>query len=145
MTWGPALLDTDTLSELARGHPAVVDRAQEYLEVHGRLTLGAVTVFERLRGYRDALRRRRPYERQLADFQALVGASIVLPIDAEVADVAATLWAGVGPRRRRALGDILVAATAAANGLALVTRNRRDFLPMLAVKGVSLRLTDWTR
>ena len=53
---GPVLLDTDTLSELGRGNPTVNARARAYLMEFGRLTISAVTVFECLRGYRDALR-----------------------------------------------------------------------------------------
>ncbi len=52
----PAVLDTDTLPELSRGNPHVSKRALEYLAGFGRLTITAVTVFERLRGYRVAIR-----------------------------------------------------------------------------------------
>ncbi len=44
MTGGPALLDSDTLSELSRGHAKVTARARAYLEEHGRLTLSSSTV-----------------------------------------------------------------------------------------------------
>lgn len=50
----PVLLDTDTLSELSRGNATVRARAQAYLAAFGRLTISSVTVFERLRGYREA-------------------------------------------------------------------------------------------
>ena len=43
MTGGPVLLDSDTLSELSRGHAKVTARARAYLEEHGRLTISAVT------------------------------------------------------------------------------------------------------
>src|SRR6266700_832635 len=56
----PVLLDSDTLSDLSRGHPIVTARATEYLERHGRLTVSAVSIFERLRGYRAALRLGKP-------------------------------------------------------------------------------------
>ena len=52
----PVLLDSDTLSELSRGQQAVVRKTKAYLEKNGRLTISAITVFERLRGYRDAIR-----------------------------------------------------------------------------------------
>ena len=145
MTEVPALLDSDTLSELSRGRGRVVDRTRRYLERHGRLTISAVTVFERLRGYRAALARGKPLEPQLRQFEGLVRLCIVLPVDEEVADVAATMWASLAVRVRRAVGDILIAATASARGLPLVTRNRRDFEPMSKIDGVELRLLDWTR
>jgi len=141
----PVLVDSDTLSELSRGHARVTERARAYVVSHGRLTLSAVTVFERLRGYRAALRLGKPFDAQLRQFEMLAGACIVLPVDVAVADRAATLWAHLGTRGRRALGDILIAATASAHGHALVTRNRRDFQPMLDVEGIELRLLDWTK
>lgn len=61
----PAVLDTDTLSELSRGNPHVSERALAYLADFGRLTITAVTVFERLRGYRVAIRDGKPLERQM--------------------------------------------------------------------------------
>ena len=46
-----AVIDTDTLSELMRGvNRSVVDRARQYREVHGRLTLTAVSVMEIVSG-----------------------------------------------------------------------------------------------
>ena len=61
----PVLLDTDTLSELSRGNTRVCERALAYLSRFGRLTITAITVFERLRGYRLAIRNGRPYQRQM--------------------------------------------------------------------------------
>jgi predicted nucleic acid-binding protein len=139
----PLLLDSDTTSDLARGHPTVTRRARGYLELHGRFTLSVVTVFERLRGYRAALRRGKRFEGQLRQFEAFAASCVVLPIDERVADVAATIWANLAGHRRAAIGDILIAATARASDLPLVTRNRRDFEPMAAI--VSIALVDWSR
>jgi predicted nucleic acid-binding protein len=145
MTSGVVVLDSDTLSELSRGNARVRARAAQYLAEHGALTVTAVSVFERLRGYREAIRNGKPFDEHLSKFQALVATCRVLPVDEMVADHAAILWAALGRRARRALGDILIAATASAFALPLVTRNRRDFLPMTRVEGVQLTLTDWTR
>lgn len=145
MTEYPALLDSDTLSELSRGHPRILVRAAEYLARHGRLALSAVSVFERLRGYRAAIRAGRPFESQLRQFEMLAGSSLVLPVDARVADTAATIWASLPAHRRQATADILIAATACTHRLPLVTRNRRDFDPIGRVEGVALSLLDWSR
>jgi predicted nucleic acid-binding protein len=142
---GPVLLDSDTLSELSRQNPKVRARAGAYLEQHGNLTISAVTVFERLRGYRVALRAGKPFHEQLRKFEALVATCRVLSVDQRVAERAALMWAALSARRRRALGDILIAATASAYGMPLVTRNQRDFRPMVHVEGVSLTLLDWTK
>ena len=139
----PALLDSDTTSALSRGQAAVTRRARAYLDVHGRFTLSVVTVFERLRGYRAAIRRGNAFEDHLKQFKAFSASSIVLPVDDRVADIAATIWAGLTGHRRGNTGDILIAATASANNLALVTRNRRDFEPMAAISDIAL--IDWSR
>ncbi len=61
----PVLLDTDTLSELSRGNATVSAQAQAYLRAFGRFTISSVTVFERLRGYRQAIQAGKPFHKQL--------------------------------------------------------------------------------
>lgn len=138
------VLDSDTLSEISRGNPRVVTRARAYLGAHGRFTLTAVSVFERLRGYRDALRAGKPFEAQLRQFEVLAASCIVLPFDTRAADCAATIWAGLGAKQRKAMGDILIAAIVSVHGLPLATRNRRDFAPIAELPGVELTLVDWS-
>jgi tRNA(fMet)-specific endonuclease VapC len=141
----PVVLDSDILSELSRGNPRIVEKARAYLRVHGRLTITAVSVFERLRGYRAVIGEGKPYEEQMRLFQALVASSIVLPLDAAAADRAASIWAALGARNRRATSDILIAGIASAHRLPLVTRNRRDFAPIARLGEPALRLVDWSR
>lgn len=145
MDEGPVVLDTDTLSELSRGNARVRERTLSYLRRFGRLTIAAITVFERLRGYLAAIRDGKPFESQLAAFEGLVVNCVVLPFDHEAASVAARLWAGAARRDRRQLGDILIAATAISRGLPLVTRNRSDFERLARDSGVKMRLLDWSR
>ena len=140
-----ALIDTDTLSEISRAHPRILARATEYLGEHGRLTVSAVTIFERLRGYRGAIRAGRPFRPQLLRFQAFAATCRVLPVDEGVTDVAATIWSQLGTRARGALGDILIAATACVHQLPLVTRNHQDFAQIARAPGVKLALRDWAR
>ncbi len=145
MEHGPVVLDTDTLSELSRGNPVVRERALAYLTGFGRLTITAITVFERLRGYRLAIRDGKPFERQLQAFEALVANCIVLPFDQEAARVAADIWSSATRGQRQHLGDILIAAVAVSRQLPLVTRNRRDFEGITQPSGVDLRLVDWSK
>jgi predicted nucleic acid-binding protein len=140
----PVLLDTDTLSELSRGSAVVAARARAYLTDFGRLTISAVTVFERLRGYRLAIQSGKPFQRQLQAFQALVGSCVVLPFDQDAADVAATIWSACSRSQRQQLGDLLIAAIAVARQIPLATRNRRAFEAFSKGAGVDLRLVDWT-
>ncbi|PYQ32086.1 MAG: hypothetical protein DMF56_03035 [Acidobacteria bacterium] len=139
-----AVLDTDTLSELSRGNPRVSKRALEYLTGFGRLTITAVTVFERLRGYRVAIRDGKPFERQMQAFEALVANCIVLPFDQEAARLAADIWSAVARRDRQKLGDILIASIAVSRQLPLVTRNKRDFERLSKASDLELRLLDWS-
>jgi hypothetical protein len=54
-TMDNCLVDTDILSEYLRGkNSEVQDRAREYREEHGRLTISVVTVFEVVRGRHQA-------------------------------------------------------------------------------------------
>lgn len=99
MTLAPVVLDSDTISELARGHRQVIANAEAYLEVHRNLTIIAVSVFERLRGYREAPRRGKPFEEQLRKFQAFVVSCRVLPVDDAVAAQAAIIWKALSARR----------------------------------------------
>lgn len=140
----PAVLDTDTLSELSRGNSQVRARALEYLADFGRLTITAVTVFERLRGYAQAIREGKPFERQMQAFEALVANCIVLPFDQEAARVAADIWSAVARRDRQQLGDLLIASIAVSRQLPLVTRNKRDFERLSKASGIDLRLFDWS-
>jgi predicted nucleic acid-binding protein len=111
----------------------------------GRFTISAITVFERLRGYRLAIAAGKPFQRQLQSFEALVQACVVLPVDDMAADLAATMWAGSTRKARQSLGDLLIAAIAVARQLPLVTRNRRDFEAFGKVSGARLSLLDWTK
>jgi predicted nucleic acid-binding protein len=140
----PVLLDTDTLSELSRGNARVCEQALAYLSRFGRLTITSITVFERLRGYRLAIRNGRPCQRQMQAFQTLVASSDVLPFDESAAGVAGEIWSRVSANRRCQLGDILIAAIAMSRQLPLVTRNRRDFEELGLSSGAPLRLLDWS-
>jgi len=138
------VLDTDTLSELSRDNTIVKARAAAYLAQFGRLTITAVTVFERLRGYRAAIRIGKPFERQLQAFEALVANCVVLPFDQDAAAVAADIWSAATRRQRSKLGDILIAAVAMSRQIPLATRNKRDFQQLTKASGIGLRLVDWT-
>ncbi len=139
------LLDTDTLSELCRGNLRVTQHSRLYLKEFGRLTISAITVFERLRGYRLALREGKPFHQQLQAFQALVANCIVLPFDQDAAAVSAQMWAGVSRAQRRQIGDILIAGVAVSRHLPLATRNRRDFERLASTVSDQLKLVDWTK
>lgn len=139
------IVDSDTLSELARGHLRITQAARRYLVEQGRLTMSAVTVFERLRGYRSAIARGKPLQVHLRRFVELSERSVVLPVDEAVADHAATIWSAVGARSRAAVLDLLIVATASAYGAQIATRNVRDFTPLARAAPRPVTLVDWGR
>lgn len=123
MSW---LLDTNIVSEIRkgpRGNPGVVRWAA------GRddeAWLSVLTVGEIRRGIELKRRRDEASAHQLDVWlQGLVTAfaSRILPVDQHVAD----LWARMNVPDPRPVVDGLIAATAAAHGLTLVTRNIQDF------------------
>ena len=84
----PALLDTDTLSEVMKGRDLQVRRAREYLAVHKRFTFSILTRYEILRGLKakGATRQLRAFERQCRR-------SEVLPLTDPIVERAAEIYA----------------------------------------------------
>jgi len=130
-----ALLDTDTVSLHVRRDPQVRANVTAYLRAHEQLTLSEITYYEVIRGlrFRDA-------RRQLATFERILAECRVLPFDRACAERAADIWVDLH-RRGLPIGelDILIAGTALAYGLALVTHNVDHFE---RVRG--LVVADWT-
>lgn len=120
----PGLLDTDMLSEVMRARdPRVREAAQHYLIEHGRFTFSIVTRYEILRGLkaRDATRQVELFEHQCAK-------SIVLPLTDPIIARATDIYAGLYKRGELVSdADILIAATAVAHGLGLITGNIAHF------------------
>ena len=121
------LLDTDVVSELTKGrpNPAIVD----FLNTQDDLWLSAIVVEELelgiqlLPGGHRRARLRAWLSLLLADFE-----SRILPIGRREAECAAALRARVHREGGELeLGDALIAGTAMANDMAIVTRNVKDF------------------
>lgn len=130
------LLDTNVVSETVRPEPA--EAVRRFLSADRRFWLSTIVLHELDFGVRMLpLGRRR--DRIAAAMRALAAAHSdrILPVGLDEAAGAARLRA----RARRSgraldLGDALIAATAAVNGLALATRNTRDF------EGLDLEVID---
>jgi tRNA(fMet)-specific endonuclease VapC len=132
-----ALVDTDILSELLRGKsPTVHRRAEAYLAEHERLTISVVTVFEVVRGRHQAAQPERA-----AEFVAWARTANVIAFDDECARVAGEI-AGAVMRSGQSVGvaDVLIAATAIAHHLTLVTGNVAHFDRM---KQFGLTVDNW--
>jgi len=119
------LIDTSVFVAMERG---LLDLAA--IEAHSgpvEMSLSAITASELLHGvHRADSARRRTTRGQLVE--GILARFPVLPIDLQVARVHATLWADLRARGT-SIGahDLLIAATALAHGLRIVTRNVRDF------------------
>ncbi len=129
----PALLDTDTLSEiLKRKNSTVRRKAGVYLRQHGQFAFSAISRYEVVRG----LRRKRATA-QLQRFETFCQHSQIFAVNDEVLDRTADLWVtayrGGHPRND---ADLLVAATALEHGRVLVTGNAAHFawIPGLTVE-----------
>jgi len=117
------ILDTDILSFLIKGEAVALKRAKEYLQVYPKLTFSIITYYEIKRGllYRDA-------RRQLPMFERLAAKSEVIPLNVEIADIAASLYAQLRAKGRIvADADLLLAATAIALDAVFVTNNESHY------------------
>jgi tRNA(fMet)-specific endonuclease VapC len=130
-----ALIDTDTISLFLRNHPEVVANFQSYLEDYSTIQFSIITYYEIVSGlkHRDA-------RKQLLAFLELAAQSTVLPLTEQSTTISGDLYAQL-----RTAGtpiddiDLLIAGTAIANGLVLVSHNQKHFgrIPQL-------QLEDWT-
>jgi predicted nucleic acid-binding protein len=144
---GPFLFDTSAEGWLARNaSPGVVHWLYTYLGIY-QISVSAVTVTERIRGYSMLWRRSAPEARgriEAARIAYLAQLGNVLPVDTSVAVVAGEISALIPeaptlPRRSHRLAesrqerrarwrfDGVIAATALVAGIPLVHNNAGDF------------------
>lgn len=138
----PALLDSDTLSEIMKGRDQhVLACASEYLQEHRAFQLSIITRYEILRGLfaKGAVR-------QAATFLRQCRKSTIYPVTEEIADRAATIYA-VLHRQGQLISDadILIAATALVRDLVLVTGNEDHFRRIVGLRFVNWRVPSPTR
>ena len=118
-----SLVDTNILSQFFRGHPQVVAEFEAYLQEYDSINFSIITYYEIISGlkHRDA-------RNQLNLFLEFTAQNTILPLTQEVVDVAAEVYADLR-KSGQPIDDIdlLIAGTAIANGLILVTDNRKHF------------------
>ena len=124
------LIDTDILSQIMRKHPRAVKNAQTYLSVHQHFHFSLITRYEILRGLESKQART-----QIKTFHRFCEISHVLPVTDIVILKASEIY-GVLHREGQLIGDadILIAATAIAHNIAVVTNNLRHFQRIQGLK-----------
>lgn len=129
-----ALLDTDILSELFKGHNLVKEKVSGYLKEHKQLTISHITRYEILKGLKA-----KGAEKQIEAFNAFCRYNVVLPINDDAIVKAADIYASLKSQGNLISdADIFVAAIAVSNNLVLVTNNTSHFT---RVEG--LRVENW--
>ena len=117
------ILDTDILSLLMRKNATVLAKSSAYLSEHRQFTISIITRYEILRGLKakGALK-------QAERFEDFCARNSILPIDDTVILQAADIYADLYKRGELiADADILIAASALANGCGIVTNNESHF------------------
>ncbi|CUU09551.1 tRNA(fMet)-specific endonuclease VapC [Armatimonadetes bacterium GBS] len=128
------LLDTDMLSYYLKGVPQVVERARHYVAQFGVLEFSVVSYYEVRRGLEWA-----SAHRKLVDFETFVEGCRVWELDRASAREAAQISGAL--RARGELieeADLLIAGTARAHGLVVITHNVRHFS---RIEGIEIE--DW--
>lgn len=118
-----ALLDTDTLSAILRGTPAVAAHAREYLAEHRAFALSIITRYEILRGLKA-----KGATTQAQAFDAFCSTCLIVPLTDEIVVRAAEIYATL-KRRGQPTGDadILIGASALTHSFGVVTNNEAHF------------------
>ena len=117
------LLDSDTLSFYMKHFPKVVAVAQNYLSQYQFFTFSIITRFEILRGMKAS-----GATTGIRTFDYLCSQNEIIGIDDKIIVHAADIYADLYKRGLLILdADILIAATALENNLAIVTNNENHF------------------
>lgn len=131
-----ALIDTNILSLFLRAHPNVVDHINQYLQHYPYLTFSIINYYEIVSGlqHRDAYK-------QLDTFRIFAKQCEILPLNPEIAEKTATLYAELR-KQGQPIDDIdlLIAGTALAHQCVIITNNIKHFARI-----PELDVIDWSK
>jgi tRNA(fMet)-specific endonuclease VapC len=117
------LLDTDTVSFFLKGIPQVKSKFEITYAAQGYFNISIMTYYEIMNGliFKDA-------RRQLESFEGFTALCRILPINVEIALIAASTYADL--RRKNLMighADVLIGATALHYDLQIITNNQDHF------------------
>ena len=123
MSSSKVLVDSDTLSFYFKKYPKVVNKAQKYLRQNHVFTFSIITRFEILRGMKV-----KNAAKQIQAFNLFCSQNEIIGLDDKIIIKAADIYADLY-KQGQLVGDadILIAATAIENNLAVVTNNESHF------------------
>lgn len=137
MNNAPCLLDTDIVSYLLQKRSPAYEQSLQYLRVHSHFTISCLTQYECLRGLlaRGATKR-------LWEFQGLLTVTEIIHCDQSMIRIASEIYGKLKPQGRLpGEFDILIAATAIAEDLTLVTNNEKHYTTIQEL--FSLNVWNW--
>jgi len=119
----PMLVDTDVLSAIMRRSQAATAKAAAYLSTHSLFSFSIITRYEILRGLKS-----KNAAKHIEAFERLCISSNVIALTDAIVVKAAEIYSELH-RQGRLIGDadILIAASALANGCGVATNNERHF------------------
>ncbi|HXG83696.1 MAG TPA: type II toxin-antitoxin system VapC family toxin [Pyrinomonadaceae bacterium] len=130
------LLDTDTISLFLRNEPKVMSKANDYLKFHKGFTFSIITRFEILRGLKVKNARR-----QITNFGLICLQSREINLTEKIINRASEIYADLYKSGQLISdADILIAATAMENNLAIVTNNENHFNRI-----ANLQIVNWNK
>ncbi len=131
------LVDTDILSYIFKQkNPLLIANYEAYIMEHKLLYISRITVIEILGGLKA-----KNATKQLADFEDFIKNHIILDTNQDVARVASEIFAQLYKMGRHSGNyDILNAAIAITNDLAICTNNEKDYENI-----IGLEIINWTQ
>ena len=130
------LLDTDTVSLFLKNYPKIIAAANLYLSHFRGFTFSSITRYEVLRGLKI-----KNAQKQIERFEIVCSNSRILQINDAIIVKASNIYADLY-KRGQIIGDadILIAATAIENNLAIATNNERHFNRI-----TGLQILNWNK
>jgi len=121
-----SLIDTDILSYFLKGNNLVARNFELYLKEYPKIIISEITYFEILSGltFKKA-------NKQIEGFEAFISTCEILKLSTSSLRTSANIYAEL---REKGItigtADLLIAGTALANGLTLITNNQKHYEPI---------------